>query len=108
VNNRDGHLLPGSLAQVHFKTPVVTQTLIVPVSALIFRREGLEVATVVNGNKAHLLHISIGQDDGATAQVITGLTANDQVIQDPPDSIIDGEQVTPESANSGGNKTGGR
>ena len=106
VNNRDGTLLPGSLAQVHFKTAAVSQTYIVPVSALIFRRDGLQVATLVDGNKAHLIHVAIGEDDGATAQIIAGLGASDKVIQDPPDSIIEGEQVTPEAANDGA--AGGR
>ena len=94
VNNRSGELLPGALAQVHFKTPAVNRTFIVPSAALIFRREGLEVGTVVNGDTAHLVHVVIGEDDGATVQIVNGLNANDQVIQDPPDSLIDGEKVT--------------
>ena len=36
----------------------------------------------------------IGQDDGATAQIASGISANDRIIQDPPDSLIDGERVT--------------
>jgi RND family efflux transporter MFP subunit len=106
VNNGSGELLPGSLAQVHFKTPATRQSFIVPVSALIFRREGLQLATLADGNKAHLVPVVIGQDDGATAQIISGLSAEDKVIQDPPDSIIEGEQVNPESASSG-NRAGG-
>ena len=97
VDNRDGKLMPGSLAQVHFKTQQSISTFVVPTAALIFRRNGLQIGTVVDGNDgavAHLLPITIGQDDGATAQVISGLTASDQVIQDPPDSIIEGEKVT--------------
>jgi len=38
--------------------------------------------------------VIIGQDDGATAQIASGISANDQIIQDPPDSLIDGERVT--------------
>jgi RND family efflux transporter MFP subunit len=97
VANRDGELLPGALAQVHFKTPPVGPTYIVPTATLIFRKEGLEVGTVTNSNGntvAHLVHIVIGEDDGATAQVVNGLNAGDQVIQDPPDSLIEGERVT--------------
>jgi RND family efflux transporter MFP subunit len=97
VNNSDGKLMPGSLAQVHFKTPQSISTFIVPTAALIFRRDGLQIGTVVetkDGTVAHLVPISIGQDDGATAQVVSGLTASDQVIQDPPDSIIEGQKVT--------------
>lgn len=100
IDNRGDRLMPGGLAQVHLNTPVTNATYVVPVSALIFRRQGLQVATVVDGNRARLVSISIGQDDGATAQVLTGLSANDLVIQDPPDSIVDGQRVNPVSSGS--------
>jgi multidrug efflux pump subunit AcrA (membrane-fusion protein) len=103
VDNRNGELLPGSLAQVHFKTPPIGAAYIVPAAALIFRSAGLEIATVVNSDKgtvAHLAHVVLGEDDGATVQVISGLTAGDQVIQDPPDSVIEGERVTVEKVGS--------
>ena len=98
VDNRGGELLPGSLAQVHFKTPAAGPTFIVPAAALIFRKEGLRVGTVINGNVAHLVPVVIGEDDGANVQIVTGLGAGDMVIQDPPDSLIDGEKVFVESA----------
>jgi RND family efflux transporter MFP subunit len=94
VDNRSGELLPGSLAQVHFKTTVAGPTFIVPTAALIFRRDGIELATVVDGGTAHLVRITIGEDDGATVQIISGLNPGDQIVQDPPDSLIDGEKVT--------------
>ena len=97
VDNRAGELMPGSLAQVHFKTPPVGPTFIVPAAALIFRRDGMQVATVVDssqGTVAHLVPVVIGEDDGATVQIVSGLNPGDQVIQDPPDSLIDGEKVT--------------
>jgi RND family efflux transporter MFP subunit len=97
VDNRAGELLPGSLAQVHFKTPATGPTFIVPASALIFRHEGLRLGTVVDGNVAHLVPVVIGVDDGATVQIVSGLNAGDKVIQDPPDSLIEGEKVFVES-----------
>jgi len=93
VDNHAGELLPGSLAQVHFKTPSAGPALIVPAAALIFRKEGLRVGVVVNGNTAHLAPVVIGEDDGASVQIVTGLSLGDQVIQDPPDSLIEGEKV---------------
>lgn len=93
VDNRSGELMPGSLAQVHFKTPTIGSTFIVPSAALIFRSQGLRVGTVIDGDEAHLVPVMIGQDDGATVQIINGLKAGDQVIQDPPDSLIEGEKV---------------
>ncbi len=93
IDNRKGELMPGSLAQVHLKTQAVGQTFIVPAAALIFRREGMRVGTVVNGDIAHLVPVTIGQDNGATVEIITGLNGNDRVIQDPPDSLIEGEKL---------------
>ena len=78
-----------------------------PVSALIFRHEGLRVATVVNGDVAHLVPIVIGQDNGATVEVVSGLNANDRVIQDPPDSLIEGEKLYVESPNQSANQEKG-
>jgi RND family efflux transporter MFP subunit len=97
VPNSTGKLMPGTLAQVHFRTAPTAPTFIIPVGALIFRREGLQVGTVVNSSKgtvAHLADVVIGQDDGATVQIVSGLKATDRVIQDPPDSLIDGQRVT--------------
>lgn len=112
VDNRKGNLLAGTLAQVHFKVNPVGNSFILPVSALIFRSEGLRVA-VVSGGIAHLNPVTIGQDDGRTVEVITGIKKDDQVIQDPPDSLIEGEKVhvlTPDEvqkANSNGASRGG-
>jgi RND family efflux transporter MFP subunit len=100
VDNRKGELLPGSLAQVHFKAPSV-QTFIVPVSAIIFRREGTQIGTLGADNTAHVVPVTIGQDDGRTVQIISGLKPGDLVIQDPPDSLIDGEKVNPQKSNQG-------
>jgi RND family efflux transporter MFP subunit len=97
VDNRGGELLPGSLAQVHFKTPAAGPTFIVPAAAVIFRREGLRLGVVVDGNKAHLVPVVIGEDDGANVQIVSGLNASDKVIQDPPDSLIEGEALYVES-----------
>jgi RND family efflux transporter MFP subunit len=92
VDNRSGKLLAGTLAQVHFKVNPVGSIFVIPVSALVFRSEGLRVGTVKDG-VAHLNPVTIGQDDGRTVQIITGLSKEDKVIQNPPDSLIDGEKV---------------
>jgi RND family efflux transporter MFP subunit len=93
VDNRAGELLPGSMAQVHFKMPAIGPSFIVPATALIFRKEGLRVGTVTGDGIAHMIPVVIGEDDGATVQIVTGLGLGDQVIQDPPDSLIEGERV---------------
>jgi RND family efflux transporter MFP subunit len=96
VDNKDGKLLPGAYAQVHLAVHSAVVPMIIPVSALIFRSEGLQVGTVVkgpNGDQSKLVHVVLGQDDGSTVQIIHGLETGSQVIQNPPDSLIDGEPV---------------
>ena len=96
VDNRDGKLMPGAYAQVHMNVHNGVAPMIIPVSALIFRTQGLQVGTVVkgpNGDQAKLVQVTLGQDDGTTVQVINGLNSDSQVIQNPPDSLIDGEPV---------------
>jgi RND family efflux transporter MFP subunit len=105
VNNHDGKLVPGAYAQVHMNLDSQVPSFIVPVSALIFRSQGLQIATVVqdtqNQNVAKLIPVTLGSDDGKTVQIISGLNADSQVVQNPPDSLIDGEpvQVVPPSTN---------
>jgi RND family efflux transporter MFP subunit len=93
VKNPTGELYPGAYAQVHFQLKNTRPSLIIPVSTMIFRSQGLRVGIVVNGNKAKLVPITIGQDDGNVVQVVEGLQPDDEVIQSPPDSLIDGETV---------------
>ncbi len=98
VDNRKAELLPGSLAQVRFKANATAPTFVIPAAALIFRTQGTQVATLTSDNKAHLVPVVIGQDDGATVQIVTGLQSSDRVIQDPPDSIIEGEKLNPQAS----------
>ena len=46
-------------------------------------------------NKARLVPITVGRDDGRSVEVVEGLKPDDEVIQDPPDSIVDQEVVHP-------------
>ena len=96
VDNRSGELCPARWRRFTSRPPPPAPTFIVPASALIFRREGLQVGTVVNGSEdcRALVPVVIGEDDGATVQIVSGLNAGDRVIQDPPDSLIEGEKVT--------------
>lgn len=93
VDNKDGNLLPGSLAQVHIKTGGTAPSMIIPSASLIFRKEGLRVGVITGGNRAHLVPVVVGENDGASVQIVSGISATDAVIQDPPDSLVEGQQV---------------
>jgi RND family efflux transporter MFP subunit len=101
VDNPTGELLPGSYAQVHLQVPSGAPSVILPVSALIFRSQGLQAAVVENTDRAELKDIVLGKDFGNEVEVVSGVTRNDLVIVNPPDSLISGEMVRVVSSNEG-------
>ena len=101
VNNPTGELLTGSYAEVHLKLPSPQSTLILPVNALMFRSEGLRVV-VVNNGQTDLRPITIGHDFGSEVEVIAGLTGDEAVVVNPPDSIETGQQVRIAGQTAGG------
>jgi hypothetical protein len=78
---------------VHFKLPSATSTFILPVNTLLFRAEGLRVATVTDGQHAELRPITIGHDFGNEVEVVSGLSGNESIVVNPPDSLASGQQV---------------
>jgi RND family efflux transporter MFP subunit len=92
VDNPTGTLLTGSYAEVHLAVPTQASTFLVPVNTLIFRSEGLHVATVKEG-KVVLTTVTPGHDFGNDIEIVSGLKANDQVVVNPPDSIVSGQAV---------------
>ena len=92
VDNPTGELLTGSYAEVHLTLPGQSSTYLIPVSALIFRAQGLQVAVVKDGSAA-LTRVTPGHDFGEQIEIVSGLTGNEQVIVNPPDSIVSGQKV---------------
>jgi RND family efflux transporter MFP subunit len=93
VDNPRNELLPGSYAEVHIKLPTATTTLQLPVDALIFKGDGLQVATVDAQNRVALLTVTSGRDFGDTVEILSGLTGGERVISNPPDSLSPGDTV---------------
>ena len=92
VANPTGTLLTGSYAEVHLAVPSHASTFLIPVNTLIFRSEGLRLGIVRNG-KVVLAAVTPGHDFGDQIEIVSGLKADDQIIINPPDSIVDGQQV---------------
>lgn len=92
-DNQDGVLQPGSFVEVHFELPANQEVLRIPASALIFRSNQPEVATVGANDKVVLKPIEVGRDLGTEVEVLSGLTIGDRVIRSPWDSISDGDEV---------------
>lgn len=107
VPNREGRLLPGSYAEVHFDIPVQITRLSIPVNALLFRPEGPRVAVVGPDHKVHLRAVNIGRDYGIKVEILGGLDPNDQIVVNPADSLDEGQEVNikPGAASGGGAKS---
>jgi len=72
--------------------PAQSSTLLLPVNTLLFRSEGLRVGVVKDG-KVALTAVTPGHDFGNQIEIVAGLKTDDQVIINPPDSLITGQQV---------------
>jgi RND family efflux transporter MFP subunit len=92
VDNPTGTLLTGSYAEVHLKVPTQASTYLLPVNTLIFRTEGLQVGIVKDGSVA-LTTVTPGHDFGNQIEIVAGLNASDQIIINPPDSVVSGQKV---------------
>lgn len=95
IDNANGELLPGAYAEVRFQvTPgALDRSLQLPANTLLFRSDGIHVATVDESGHVVLKSILIGRDYGSAIEVVRGLTPRDVVILSPPDSLLDHARV---------------
>ena len=93
VDNPKNELLPGSYAEVHFKLPSAAATLRLPVDALIFKADGLQVATIDETNRVSLVTVTAGRDFGDTVEILSGITGSERIVLNPPDSLAAGQTV---------------
>jgi RND family efflux transporter MFP subunit len=101
VDNPTGELLTGSYTEVHLKVPGQASSYLVPVSTLVFRSQGLQVAVVKDGSAA-LTPVTPGRDFGDQIEIVSGLKGDESVIVTPPDSLVSGQKVQVVQAAAGG------
>jgi RND family efflux transporter MFP subunit len=90
--NPGNTLLTGSYTEVHLHVAAANHTFLIPVNTLIFRSEQLQVGLVKNG-KVVLTELTPGHDFGTEIEVVHGLKPGDQVVVNPPDSLVSGQEV---------------
>jgi RND family efflux transporter MFP subunit len=93
TDNADRSLRPGAYAQVHFALAQPQNVVQVPASALMFRDGGMTLATLGPNNRVVLKPVTIGHDYGTTVEIASGVTHTDKVIDSPPDSLRQGDEV---------------
>ena len=92
IPNPDDALAPGVYCTVELKIPRQTPSFVVPAEAIIFNRNGLQVAVVKDG-KAEIRKLRVTRDFGTWVEADTGVKSGEQVILNPPVTLGDGAMV---------------
>ena len=100
ADNADGSLKPGGYAQVSIHLAAPENVVSVPASALIFNRSGLHVATVSADGHVLMKPIKIARDLGTEVEIAAGLAPADRIVDNPPNSLANGELVHPQHSAS--------
>jgi len=99
ADNRNDELKPGDYSDVRLNIAVDPHRVTVPATALIFRSQGPQAAVLGKDGRVHLRNVHVALDLGTTLQIDQGLSPSDRVIENPPDSLMDGDQVRVQSDN---------
>jgi RND family efflux transporter MFP subunit len=102
IPNPDGTLKPGTYCTVDLHVPHDIPSLLVPAEAIIFNRDGLQVA-VIEGDDAHIRKVSVARDSGTQVEVRDGVKEGDIVILNPQVDLVEGSRVQaqPQTAEAG-------
>ena len=93
MDNPDNHVWPGSYAEVHFRVPNDSKALLVPENALIFQEFGTQLATVDENEQIVIKDVVTGRNLGQDVEILSGIDANDRVVNTPSAGLITGQSV---------------
>jgi membrane fusion protein (multidrug efflux system) len=97
VPNPDGRLYAGMYAHVTLSAPNPNPLLYLPDDTILIDSKGTRVATVDGNHKIHFKDVTLGRDFGAKSEILTGLSPEDQVVQNPTDDLQEGMTVSIQS-----------
>jgi RND family efflux transporter MFP subunit len=92
IPNPDATLRSGVYCFVELKIPRKAPSFIVPAEAIIFNRDGLQVAIVKDG-RVEIRKVRETRDLGTKVEVDAGVMRGDQVILNPPVNLAEGANV---------------
>jgi RND family efflux transporter MFP subunit len=93
IPNQDQLLAPGMYSDVAFSVERPKNAFVIPVTALVSRGDGQQVATLKDG-RVHFVPVQTGDDLGKSIEVVSGITGSERVINNPSDALQEGEKVT--------------
>jgi membrane fusion protein (multidrug efflux system) len=97
VPNPDGRLFAGMYAHARFSLPSPTAALLIPDNAILIDAKGPRVVVVDSSNKIHIKPVQLGRDFGTKTEILSGLNAQDRVVQNPADDLNEGTPVSIQS-----------
>lgn len=92
VQNRDGALKPGAFVNVTFNIPRLHPDVVLPAEALIFNKDGLQVASVQD-DEIHMMPIKINRDFGKTVELREGLGGGETIVVNAPPDLAEHSKV---------------
>jgi RND family efflux transporter MFP subunit len=93
LDNADGRIKSGDYAQVTFRLTSPASTTQIPVTAIQYRHNGPVVAIVGPDSHVKIRSVIVARDLGSSVEIGAGLSANDRVVDNPPESLNDGDLV---------------
>lgn len=100
ADNPDGALWPGAFVEVHFHVPSNPETLRIPTTALLFTKNGTQVAEVQDDHRVALRTVKLGRNLGNDVEIQSGVTLAQRLVDNPQEFLSSGDavQIAGESA----------
>jgi HlyD family secretion protein len=94
--NTSGKIRDGMYAKATILLDNSSDKYSIPTTCIVNKSEERETGTVfvVKDGKAHPVTVSLGEDNGLRVEILKGLSAGDQVVLHPGNSLEDGAAVT--------------
>ncbi|MBP1182846.1 efflux RND transporter periplasmic adaptor subunit [Methylobacterium sp. PvR107] len=93
ADNPDGALWPGAFVEVHFQIPSNPDTLRIPTTALLFTKNGTQVAEVQDDHRVALRKVKLGRNLGNDVEIQGGVTLAQRLIDNPQEFLSSGDVV---------------
>jgi membrane fusion protein, multidrug efflux system len=101
VPNPDGRLFAGMYAHARFSLPSSTAARLIPNNAILIDAKGSRIVVVDSSNRVHIKSVKLGRDFGTKREILSGLDAQDRVVQNPADDLNEGMPVSIQSTTQG-------
>jgi membrane fusion protein, multidrug efflux system len=95
IPNRDGRLFAGMFCEIRLHLTTANPSILIPSNDAIIRSSGTLVAVVTDHNTVHLQAVKLGRDFGTQIEVLDGLSENARIVENPVDTLSEGEAVEP-------------